>query len=50
MPIIEWLLTTRYFLMRQMFVLTKIVVPYEPFDLDIILKVTVAIYKLILEI
>ena len=32
--------------MCQMFVLTKTFVPYDQFDLDIILKVTAAIYIL----
>ena len=40
MPIIE------FFLMCQMFVLTKIFVPCEQFDLYIIPKVTAAIYIL----
>ena len=42
MPNIEWLLT-RSFTMCQMFVLTKALVTYELFDLDIILKVRAAI-------
>ena len=33
------------FSIRQMIVLTKTFIPYEQFDLDIILKVTAAIYN-----
>ena len=36
-------LTTESFLICQMIVLTKTFIPYEQFDLDIILKVTVAV-------
>ena len=43
MPIFKWLLTTKSFSMFQMIVLTKDFIPYEQFDLDIILKVTAAI-------
>ena len=46
MPIIKWFLTTRSFLICQLFLLTKIYITYEQFDLDIILKVTAAIYIL----
>ena len=46
MPIIEWPLTARSFSICQIFVLTMTFVPYEQFDLDIILKVTTAIYIL----
>ena len=46
MSIIGWLLTTIFFSICQIFVFTKTIVPYDQFDLDIILKVTAAVYIL----
>ena len=46
MTMIKWLLTTRSLSLCQMFVLSKTFVPYDQFDLDILFKVTAAIYFL----
>ena len=45
MPIIEWLLKTISFSMCQMIAI-KTLVPFEQFDLGLILKVTAAIFNL----
>ena len=46
MHIIKWLLTATAFSISQTIVLSKTFIPYEQFDLAIILKVTATIYIL----